>query len=263
MRIALASMDQAWENKELNLERVSALANSAAGLGAELVVFPEMTLTGFTMNTGYSAETAENSPSVKALAQIAAAEKIWLLAGVVFRSGETATNNLVGFAPDGMQRVLYAKIHPFSFAGEDRFFSRGEHLATLALTEFTLGLSICYDLRFPELFAALADKADVLINIANWPRRRLDHWVTLLRARAIENQVYVVGVNRTGTDGNGVEYVSSSMVIDPNGVALSPVSTAGDIDVYDMTRQALDEFRKSFSTRQDRLPDLYGKFLHE
>lgn len=257
MKIALLSLDQRWEDKEANLLRCRDLVARAAGLGADLAILPEMTLTGFTFNTTMSAEDPSASATLVSFGELAGRHEIGLVAGLVLNIDGQPANTLVAFDGDGTEQARYTKIHPFSFAGEDRLFLRGERLARMAMLEFRLGLSICYDLRFPELFTALAKDCDVLVNIANWPQRRVRHWRTLLRARAIENQVFVVGVNRTGTDGKGLVYEHSSMVVDANGEVVPPIFHEGEIDIVEIHAQALANFRRSFSTRQDRRPDLY------
>ena len=110
----------------------------------------------------------------------------------------------------------------------------------------------CYDLRFPELFCSLANSCEVLVTIANWPQRRVGHWRTLLQARAIENQVLMIGVNRTGIDGNGLAYERSSLVFDANGTALEPIRSEGEIDLHRIDLEALRRFRAGFPTRPDR-----------
>jgi len=237
------------------------LTERAAGHGAELIVFPEMTLTGFSMNTRTLAEDSAQSPAVAAFGSLARKHGISLVAGVAMTNGEKAANTLVAFSGEGVEQARYVKIHPFSLAGEDRFFQRGETLAKMQMQEFLLGFSICYDLRFPELYSALAKDCDVLVNIANWPKRRVRHWKTLLQARAIENQSFVIGVNRTGTDGNGLEYERSSVVVNANGEFIEPVFSEGEMDVYELSRKELVEFRQGFSTRQDRRADLYRALI--
>ena len=177
------------------------------------------------------------------------------------RSGARALNTLMAVSPADGTEACYAKMHPFSFSGEDKYFDRGASLAKLRIGDLQLGLTICYDLRFPELYTALARDCEVLVNIANWPRRRSAHWNVLLRARAIENQVYVIGVNRSGTDGNGLEYDRSSCVINANGDAMEPIVTEGDIDLFEITPRALADFRASFPTRHDRVPDTYRHLI--
>lgn len=261
MKVALISLDQKWEDKAYNMQRCAELTARAARGGADLIVFPEMTLTGFSMNTLLLAEDPVQSSSVAAFGALARKHEVSLVAGVATKDGEKAANTLVAFSGEGTEQARYIKIHPFSLAGEDRFFQRGDALAKMQMPEFTLGFSICYDLRFPELYSALAKDCDVLVNIANWPKRRVMHWRTLLQARAIENQVFVVGVNRTGMDGNGLEYERSSVVVNANGEFIEPVFSEGEMDIYEISRQALLDFRRGFSTCQDRLPDLYRAII--
>jgi omega-amidase len=261
LKIALISLNQKWEDKEYNLLRCADLTSRAAALGAELVIFPEMTLTGFSLNTEFSAEDANASSSVRAFSDLAAQNDLALIAGVVLQAGIKSANTLVAYSRDGIEQARYVKIHPFSFAGEDHYFQAGNRLSTMQLGELKFGFSVCYDLRFPELYSALAKDCDVLVNIANWPKRRLQHWKTLLQARAIENQTYMIGVNRVGTDGNGLEYESSSMIFDANGERIEPIITEGEIDLFELSLQSLQVFRSSFSTKQDRQPELYRAII--
>lgn len=125
----------------------------------------------------------------------------------------------------------------------------------------TIGFTICYDLRFPEIFSALGNHCDLIINIANWPAKRVDHWNVLLKARAIENQIYIVGVNRTGMDGKGLEYVKSSQVINPNGEIASPITSEDGLDTFDIDPEYINKFKQTFSTIQDRKPEFYKSIL--
>ncbi|MCX6237722.1 MAG: carbon-nitrogen family hydrolase [Bacteroidia bacterium] len=261
MKIALTQLYTIWENKKANIIQVEELSLKASSLGSEIIIFPEMTLTGFTMNTKLSAEDPEQSPSIIFFSQLAKRYRLWIIAGVVLRAETKALNTLVAFSPNGCEKVRYTKIHPFSFAGEDRFFQPGTSLAKIQIAEFSFGFSICYDLRFPELYSALSKDCDVLVNIANWPERRVNHWNTLLQARAIENQTYMIGVNRIGIDGNGLKYIRSSMVVNANGDFIDPIITEGEIDVFELNKQELIDFRNGFSTRQDRRPDFYRQVI--
>lgn len=261
MKIALVSLNQKWEDKSANLLRCEELTKKAKLLGAELIIFPEMTLTGFSMNTSYSEESADQSSSVNAFSSIAKHNQIAVVAGVVLRSGVKPSNALVAFSDDGKEQARYFKIHPFSFAKENEHFHSGNQLAKMTISEFKFGFSICYDLRFPELYSAMAKDCDVIVNIANWPKRRVDHWRTLLKARAIENQVFVIGVNRVGIDANGLEYEHSSLIVNPNGEFIKPLLSETEIDVYEISQQDLIDFRRSFSTRQDRQPCFYQSIL--
>ncbi len=171
-------------------------------------------------------------------------------------SADKAENTLVVFSGDGVEQARYVKFIHF-FAGEDRFLKPVNMLAKMKLQEFTLGLSICYDLRFSELYSAFAKDCDVLINVANWPKRGVMHWSALFQARAIENQTFVIGLNRIGVDGNGLEYEYSSVVVNANGGFINPILTEGEMDIYEISHQELLNFRQGFSTRHDRLLDLY------
>ena len=261
MKVALISLDQKWEDKAFNMQRCTELTARAGECGADLVIYPEMTLTGFTLNTELSAENPDQSPSLLGLSALAKQNKIALVAGIVMSGADKAENTLIAFSDDGIEQARYVKIHPFTFAGEDHFFKPGNKLAEMKLQEFTLGFSICYDLRFPELYSALAKNCDVLINIANWPKRRVMHWRTLLKARAIENQTFVIGVNRIGLDGKDLEYEHSSVIVNANGEFIDPSLTEGEMDIYEISHQELLIFRQGFSTRQDRLPELYRTII--
>lgn len=257
MKIALASLNQKWEDKVTNLRRCEEFTQKAKLLGAELIIFPEMTLTGFSMNTSFSAESKDQSLSVNAFSRLAKENQIAVFAGVVLKSEAKPTNSLVAFSNDGREQARYFKIHPFSFVKEGEYFQSGNQLAKMDMPEFKFGFSICYDLRFPELYSALAKDCEVLVNIANWPKQRVEHWITLLKARAIENQVYVIGVNRTGKDGNGLEYEPSSLVVNANGEVVIPIYSENEMNIYQIHRKDLLDFRQIFSTREDRLPIFY------
>ena len=167
----------------------------------------------------------------------------------------------MAFDHHGVEQARYSKIHPFSFAGEDRVFEAGNRLAEMKVGEFLFGFSICYDLRFPEIYSSQSKNCNALVNIANWPKRRIHHWKTLLQARAIENQVYVIGVNRIGTDGNDLCYEESSMIIDANGNEVMPYHRENELVIIKITNQDLAEFRRNFPTRQDRRPKLYRTLI--
>jgi predicted amidohydrolase len=162
---------------------------------------------------------------------------------------------------EGNVKGSYCKIHSFTFAGEDEFFNGGNEICIVKLASATLGLTVCYDLRFPEIYSALGKQCKLIINIANWPARRVDHWNALLKARAIENQLFVLGVNRTGLDAKGLEYVKSSQVINPNGELITPLVSEDELDIFDIDTEFVGKFRQTFSTTQDRKPALYKSIL--
>ena len=223
MRVALSMMNQVWENKSENMNVCNELAERSSKNGTDILIFPEMTLTGFTLMTSSIAEASDSSASLLSFASMAATHNMGVIAGLVLRAGKLMQNCAMAYGKNGEQLCRYAKIHPFSISGENRHITSGSELAIFEYEGLKFGLTICYDLRFPLLWYALANKCDCIINIANWPAKRVDHWRTLLQARANENQVYVIGVNRVGVDGNQLEYVESSYAFAPDGSIVNPV----------------------------------------
>ena len=261
MIIALASLNQVWENKVANLLNCEELVHKAKSHNAELIIFPEMTLTGFSMNTSETAENVDNSRTVKSFEELARKNNIAIVFGMVFSQFPKASNNAIFIGKSGEILGAYQKIHPFSFSGEDKYFIAGKAISKLDFDSCNIGLTICYDLRFPELYSALSTNCDLIINIANWPSKRLNHWNTLLKARAIENQIYIAGVNRIGKDMSGNEYTQSSIVIDPNGEIMAPIYSEAELDIINVDIGFKEDFKQSFSTTQDRNPEFYKSIL--
>lgn len=262
LRVALISLDQRWEDKAENMRQCEVLVNQASSLGVKMVIFPEMTLTGFSMNVSAIAESLDGSPTIGAFRSCATRHHLHIIFGAVFWQNGKGANCLLHMSPDGELLAHYTKMHPFSFSGENKVFTRGNDLAMASIGEWNFGYSICYDLRFPELFTSLAQsRCNVLVNIANWPQRRVHHWRALLQARAIESQAFMIGVNRVGTDGNGLAYEKSSCIFDSNGQELKPLQVSTCIDVYDLNYDTWVAYIKSFSTLNDRRPDLYRRLI--
>ncbi len=261
MRIALVSLDQVWEDKRANREKCLDYIVKAKELAAEFIAFPEMTLTGFSMNTELIGEKQDQSETIEFFSQQAKSNKIGIAFGVVFFRGDKATNNLIIVDENGVLLTSYAKIHPFSFSGENEFYLGGEKICSCKIGEANIGLTICYDLRFPEIFQYLSRECNLLLTIANWPEKRVNHWITLLQARAIENQSFMVGINRTGTDGNKLRYVKSSVVFGPIGEKLIPNHSFRDLDIFDLPLDSIKSVRASFPVKQDRKSELYKSLL--
>lgn len=262
MKIALSMMNQVWENKPNNLATCIKLADKAMKSQADFLILPEMTLTGFSLNTPEIAEESESSASLRSFADIAVTHNIGVIAGVVLKARGLFQNCAVAFGTNGEQVGMYAKIHPFSFSGENRHISGGVELSTFEYNGLRFGLTICYDLRFPVLWYALAGKCDCIINIANWPARRIDHWRALLQVRAIENQVYVIGVNRVGIDGNGLEYPESSYAFAPDGSIVDPIINDEGLIVVELDKSVVNKCRESFPVINDKRHTLYKHFLN-
>jgi predicted amidohydrolase len=251
MRIALASINQKWENKEENKIVCVRCFEQAKQKQSDLIIFPEMTLTGFSMNTKKTAEKFEDSETIKFFSQHSKKNEIASLFGVCFDEKSGVTNAAVFISKLGIIENVYRKIHPFSFAGENTYFVSGSDTAIVSFEETKFGLSICYDLRFPELYRLYANNCQIMVNIANWPERRIDHWNTLLKARAIEDQFFVIGVNRVGSDNNGLSYVKSSMIFSPDGTKVEPIDYNEDLTFFDLNPEFVQSYRSAFPVLSD------------
>ena len=215
MKLGLVQYAPVWENPEENILKIEELIKTSNSK-FDLLIFPEMTLTGFTMNAEKFAEEIDGT-GTKYFMHLAQRLKTDMFAGIIERDGGSIYNSLVHFDSLGLIKARYRKIHPFSYAQEDKSYSAGEETVVTKIDQVKIGLSVCYDLRFPELYRLYAkQRVDVLVNIANWPIPRIEHWKTLLKARAIENQCFMVGVNRVGDD-PGNQYNGCSAVFDPMG----------------------------------------------
>lgn len=199
MKVGLIQFSPIWEDKNKNMEIINILVKNIDS-DVSILIFPEMTLTGFTMDSKKVSEEIDGE-SIKYFIELASRLKIDVIAGIVEKVNREHFNSLFHFTSDGLIKAIYRKIHPFSLANENEFYSSGKETVTSTFINHKIGLSICYDLRFPELYRMYAkDKVELLVNIANWPVKRINHWKILLRARAIENQCFMVGVNRVGND---------------------------------------------------------------
>lgn len=260
MKIALISLHQFWEDKEKNLQRCLYYIQKASAQKVDVIIFPEMTLTGFSNNEAI-VENEENSATLKSFCNFAINHKIAIIFGAVVKSSNSNFNSAYFIDDSGKIRANYQKIHPFSIGGENIFCEAGKKLQSISYKDINIGLTICYDLRFPELYTALTKNNDVIVNIANWPIKRLDHWLTLLKSRAIENQIFVIGVNRIGIDGNNLEYQESSVIYNANGEAIEPCLLQEEMKVFTLDKNWTKEFKSKFNTTNDRKIALYKEIL--
>jgi predicted amidohydrolase len=261
MKVALVSFNPAWEDKTANRSKVAEHLQAIASSDCDWAVFPEMTLTGFTMNTGSCAEDFPDAPSIRFFQDQAVLHKIYLSFGIILKCRDKATNNLITVSPQGEIVASYAKIHPFSRSGEDAYYYGGDRFVWGEIAGVRTGMSVCYDLRFPEMFQILSKECKVIVNIACWPEKRVEHWTALLQARAIENQVFFIGVNRTGRDENNFNYCPSSRIVSPKGEVLRGEKVNGEIAVFEIDPKQVDDYRKSFPVKKDRKPELYKPML--
>ena len=259
MKVAISSLDQVWKNKSANRVLCENDCMQANASHADLIIFPEMTLTGFCMDAQSLAENAECSETIIFFQSLALKYDLAVVFGFIAEDNGYF-NRAIAVSSQGQVVSQYDKIHPFVDAGEDQIFTGGSLLSVFNISDFTVGLTVCYDLRFPEIYTALSRDCDLVINIANWPEKRCEHWDTLLRARAIESQFYMLGVNRTGKDGNGVDYSKSSKCYHPSGQAMPFVSMSSSLDTLDLDKLSLSQFRQGFPTLSSRREALYAQF---
>jgi predicted amidohydrolase len=258
MQIVACQMELAWEDKAATHERARRLLASATIEPGALIVLPEMFATGFSMNVEAIVEPADG-PTHTFLAELAREHRAYVVGGVVTRSPDgRGHNNAVVFGPDGTLIVRYAKMHPFSYGDETNHYQAGDSIELFDWGEFRVAPLVCYDLRFPELFRhAVRAGAEVLVVIANWPEAREAHWLALLTARAIENQAYVVGLNRVGSDPK-LRYSGRSLILGPRGETLAAGGTSEQLLVADIEKQPLVEYRCQFPALADVRSDLLG-----
>ncbi|MEJ8817439.1 nitrilase family protein [Lacibacter sp. H407] len=267
-----------WEDKAANLQMLEEKINSIQH-PTQIVVLPEMFNTGFSMKPEELAEPM-NGPTVEWMKKIAAEKRVIVTGSLMIseaapsgqtieanESGQTGEagptqyfNRLIWMLPNG-QHGVYNKRHLFAYANEDKHYTAGTKRLIASVNGWKINLQVCYDLRFPVWARQQAPSPleraggeveyDVLIYVANWPERRVHAWKTLLTARAIENQCYVIGVNRTGDDGNGVYHSGSSMVIDAMGEVLYEKEHEEDIHTITLSKEKLEEIRHKLPFLKD------------
>ncbi len=224
MNVVACQLDIVWEDKPANHAKVCQLLERAAPAPGSLVVLPEMFASGFSMRAAAISDSRTRETQ-GFLADTAQTLGIYLVGGLVTdgRAG-LGRNECVGYDPQGKEIVRYCKLHPFTLGGEAESYDAGETVATFEWAGFKVAPFICYDLRFPESFrAAVQQRANLFLVVANWPEARIAHWNALLKARAIENQAYVVGVNRCGQDPQ-LSYTGQSQIVSFTG---DVIATAG------------------------------------
>jgi len=254
IRIALLQSDLQWENPKANLKMFEKKINGI-NENVDIVVLPEVFTTGFTMEPMGVAEPFKGD-TFRWMEKTARERNIVLVGSKPVQENGKFYNRLIWMQPDG-NYYKYDKRHLFSFAGETKNYSPGKERVIVEYKGWKFLLIICYDLRFPvwcknNYNSEYGLEYDCIINIANWPAPRRHVWDILLKARAIENQSYMVGVNRIGEDGNGVKHRGDSAVICPKGEVLSTLKPDEEkTDIVNMSRKTLDEFRSKFRVWED------------
>ncbi|MFL0249984.1 carbon-nitrogen family hydrolase [Clostridium neuense] len=258
LKIGLAQMNIVWENKEETEKRCIKFLEKASREKVDLLVFPEMTLTGFSMNVNKIGE--KNLETVKWFSEKSKEYNLCIGFGFVDIKDNIGKNNFSICTPYLGEIARYTKIHPFSYGEEDKHYLKGEEIKYFNIGDINFSSFICYDLRFPEIFQAASKRSEAIIVIANWPEARREHWITLLKARAIENQCYICAVNRVG-EGNGLYYSGDSMVIDPYGRVVCTSKDEEKLLTADISKDEVKNCREKFRFKQDRREELYKRLF--
>lgn len=246
LKIALVQANQIWENKEENLKNYNRLLETISKV--DLILLPEMFHTGFSMNAENLAENMETSLGIAWLKETAKKHSAAIYTSLIIHDDEKFYNRGVFIEPSGAIS-FYNKRKTFGLAGENKVYTAGTNETIVTYKGWKFQLQICYDLRFPEIVrnrisTNLLPAYDVILYVANWPQRRIEHWKTLLKARAIENQSYVLGVNRVGTDGKELKYTGDSMLIDAMGNISKCRESIEEVKIVELTFVNLSETRE-------------------
>lgn len=260
LRLALIQIDVRTGDPDANFAALERLLERAAALPRkpDVIVAPEMWNTGYALDRIGELADPDGRRTKALLAAFCRRHRVNVIAGSIAEAGaEGVANAAYGFNRDGRETVRYAKIHLFPLMDEHRHLRAGDRPGLFSLEGTKAGILICYDLRFPELARRLAlAGARLLFVPAQWPHPRLHHWRTLLMARAIENQVYVIGCNRVG-ESDGASFFGHSMVVDPWGNIVAEAGEEETILTADLDPDAVDEARKRLPVWESRRPDLY------
>lgn len=300
MKIALAQTDIIWEDKKANLDIAEIFIKRAAEEKVELILFPEMSLTGFTMNveglgeyyekSHYAEDSLSDSKNstnsnfeacnknihndkshwnfnntLEAIKKLSVKYSINIGIGYIEKELKESKgkNKYAVISKVGEVISDYTKIHPFTFGTESKYYCGGDKISYFNLNDFNVSTFICYDLRFPEIFQIASREAELITVAANWPKARINHWVDLLKARAIENQCYIAGVNRVG-NGDGIEYNGNSLIIDPLGNVIGNcLESVEGLIIAELDVDLVHNLRKDFPLKRDRREVLYKEIIKD
>lgn len=246
LKVTLVQIDQLWEDKDANLLKYAEIFIQLDQ--TDLIVLPEMFHTGFTMRAKDLAEEWKNSDGLLFLKNWSEKLNAAIYTSLIIHDSGNCYNRGVFIFPSG-KVVFYDKRKLFVLGGEDQYYQAGNDEIIVEYQNWKINLQICFDLRFPELVRNRLSrnndaKYDVLIYVANWPERRSNHWNALLKARAIENQCYTIGVNRIGNDGNSLMYIGESQLIDMSGVLRDNLLNVEGHKSFVLNYSELESFRK-------------------
>lgn len=258
MKVALIQMDVVLGQPKVNLIKAEELIRKAAYENPDVILLPEMWNTGYDLERIFDIADHQGFPNALKIGKLAEELGINIIAGsVADRKGNKVYNTAYVFNRAGNKVVDYSKVHLFGLMNEGTFLERGDKRVIFELDGVTCGLIICYDLRFPELVRALAlDGAQVIFVPAQWPNPRMHPWRILNQARAIENQLYLVAVNRMGLEGK-TEFFGHSMVVNPLGEVLYEAGEEEEIKVVELDLAQIDIVRKKMTCFKDRVEEVY------
>jgi omega-amidase len=254
LRVALVQAHQVWEDKRANLSHFAALLEAIEQV--DLILLPEMFQTGFSMNAEQLAEEMSRSSSIKWLKELALKKDAAVYTSMIVSENGSFYNRGLFVQPNGTI-TAYDKRKTFGLAGEDLTYASGSDEKIVHYKDWNIQLQICYDLRFPEIvrnrmISNQTAAYDVILYVANWPARRNEHWKALLKARAIENQSYVVAVNRIGEDANGLSYSGDSVVVDALGTVEFCDAGNEEVKIVTLTKENLNATRELLPFLKDR-----------
>lgn len=251
LRLTLLQPDVLWEAPAENCARYEGLiAAEVAQEASHIVLLPELFATGFSMNTALAEPMSGDT--VAWMRKVAQKHRCIVGGSAMIREESGVYNRFLWMQPDGTAHH-YDKRHRFAYGGEDKHFEAGDRRVIVQVMGWKLCLQVCYDLRFPVWSRNTLGPAqyDALIYIASWPARRAHAWKTLLPARALENQAYVVGLNRTGTDGNNLLHSGDSTLYGPDGMSLWEAGEKPQIHTLTLSYEVLQDFRQQFPFLRD------------
>lgn len=258
MKIGLVQDNILWENKQFNLNSSKDYFKRAKDMNVDLLLFPELSFTGFTMNTKRFEEF--DFYTIHYISSLCKTYDINCGIGYIqgIKNSEKSQNNYAIISKSGELLCNYSKIHPFTYSKENKYYQSGDKIVSCTIDNINLCPFICYDLRFPEIFQIASQNNDLIIVAANWPHSRINHWISLLKARAIENQCYIAGINRIGM-GNNIIYSGNSMIVDPSGKIIAfGEDGIDDIITADINKEIVLATKENFRFKLDRREDLYS-----
>ncbi len=259
MKISLAQTDIVWEDKKANEKTAEKMISQAAAEGSELIIFPEMSLTGFSMNLDLISEHENDSETIRFFSEQARRNKIFISFGISIKSDDgNFYNQAITVDKNGKVVSVYSKIHPYSH-GAEKFYTGGDSISWFDLNGVTTSPFICYDVRFPEIFQIASAKSKLIIVLASWPDVRIEYFDILLKARAIENQSFIAAVNRTGHEMK-YGYTGHSQIINPRGRLITEIREDEALITADIDIKEADEFRQEYDVKRDRHPNIYKKY---